>query len=132
MEWIWNYKCTSQILPIVIGKEMTSNSCCLLLNFPFQVRSLTNYTSNNKNFPFLRLTNPSSLRLQPPPISAPQSKTTSAAMEADQSTTANTSTSTSSSGSCPPMNLLFVEMGVGYDQHGYVLRAHLAFSLLLC
>ncbi|XP_050287254.1 uncharacterized protein LOC126726169 [Quercus robur] len=102
---------------------MTSNSCCLLLNFPVQVRSLTNYTSNNKNFPFLRLTNPSSLRLQPPPISAPQSKATSAAMEADQSTTTNTSTSTSSSGSCPPMNLLFVEMGVGYDQHGQDITA---------
>ncbi|KAM4100872.1 hypothetical protein ACB094_05G100500 [Castanea mollissima] len=101
---------------------MTSNSSCLLINFPFQVRSLTNYTSNNKNFPFLRLTNPSSLRLrlQPPPT--PQSIATSAAMEADQSTT-TTSTSTSSSGSCPPMNLLFVEMGVGYDQHGQDITA---------
>ena len=29
------------------------------------------------------------------------------------------------------MNLLYMEMGVGYDQHGYVLHAHLAFSLLL-
>ncbi|XP_075665806.1 uncharacterized protein LOC142635553 [Castanea sativa] len=103
---------------------MTSNSSCLLLNFPFQVRSLTNYTSNNKNIPFLRLTNPSSLRfrLQAPPT--PQSIATSAAMEADQSTTTTTtSTSTSSSGSCPPMNLLFVEMGVGYDQHGQDITA---------
>lgn len=88
----------------------------LVLNFPFcsssEDRSLSNYTF--KNHLRLRLTNPSSLQLQPPRVS-PQAKASSVAMEADKTATA--------SDSSPPIKLLFVEMGVGYDQHGCVLHA---------
>ncbi len=95
-----------------LAKDMSS---CVLLNFPFQLPLLTtnNYTSKNSSFLRLTLTNPSSLQLQPPRISRQLKASTSAAMEAEQSTT-------SSGGSSPPINLLFVEMGVGYDQHGCV------------
>ncbi|KAF5474508.1 hypothetical protein F2P56_006401 [Juglans regia] len=91
---------------------------CLLLNLPFrsytsEIRSLCNNCVSN-NSPLLCLTNPSSLQLQPSRVS-PQTKATSAAMEAQQSTT--------TSGSSPPMKLLFVEMGVGYDQHGQDITA---------
>ncbi|GMY37574.1 hypothetical protein FCV25MIE_32817 [Fagus crenata] len=93
-------------------------SSCVLLNFPFQLPLLTtnNYTSKNSSFLRLTLTNPSSLQLQPPRISRQLKASTSAAMEAEQSTT-------SSGGSSPPINLLFVEMGVGYDQHGQDITA---------
>ena len=89
----------------------------LVPNFPFcsssEVRSLSNYTF--KNHLRLRLTNPSSLQLQPSRVS-PQAKATSAAMEVSEEIA-------TTSDSSPPIKLLFVEMGVGYDQHGCVLRA---------
>ncbi|KAE7995824.1 hypothetical protein FH972_000591 [Carpinus fangiana] len=85
----------------------------LVPNFPFcsssEVRSLSNYTF--KNHPRLRLTNPSSLQLQPSRVS-PQAKATSAAMEVSEEI-ATTS----------DIKLLFVEMGVGYDQHGQDITA---------
>lgn len=90
----------------------------LVLNFPFcsssEARSFSNYTFNYKNHQRLCLTNPSSLQLQPPRVS-PQAKATLAAMEAEKTAT--------TSDSSAPIKLLFVEMGVGYDQHGCVLHA---------
>ncbi|KAB1222036.1 hypothetical protein CJ030_MR2G017946 [Morella rubra] len=94
---------------------MTSYS--FVINFPSssfsKVPSLSDsYTC--KNHPRrLHLTKPSSPQTRPPRVSA-QAKATSAAMEAHQST--NTSSS-------PPIKLLFVEMGVGYDQHGQDITA---------
>lgn len=102
---------------------MTSYS--FVINFPSssfsKVPSLSDsYTC--KNHPRrLHLTKPSSPQTRPPRVSA-QAKATSAAMEAHQST--NTSSS-------PPIKLLFVEMGVGYDQHGFVLHTlSVSFNLL--
>ncbi|XP_062160766.1 uncharacterized protein LOC133867996 [Alnus glutinosa] len=90
----------------------------LVLNFPFcfssEVRSFSNYTFNFKNHQRLCLTNPSSLQLQPPRVS-PQAKDTLAAMEAEKTAT--------TSDSSAPIKLLFVEMGVGYDQHGQDITA---------
>ncbi|KAK4858072.1 hypothetical protein QYF36_010611 [Acer negundo] len=94
-------------------------SSILNINSPLlssnEIRSLTrsNFTSYSlySTNPLVSLTNRSST-VQIPRFCRPVEATTTA-MESEQSV--GTITATSSN---PPMNLLFVEMGVGYDQHG--------------
>ncbi|PQQ03331.1 uncharacterized protein Pyn_29300 [Prunus yedoensis var. nudiflora] len=88
-------------------------TACLFLNLPFSSSSAAFTYHSNKNCPslashlLLTLTpNQSSFRA---PRFSRQIKASSATMEAQQSETGV---------STPPMKLLFVEMGVGYDQHG--------------
>ena len=89
---------------------MTSN--CLFLNIPF-LHSTDQIVGNRlyRN-PVLLFQNRSSFQSRR--ISFPIRAVT--AMESEQSG----GTAYVESGSTQSMNLLFVEMGVGYDQHGYV------------
>ncbi|KAL5841489.1 hypothetical protein ACOSQ3_012092 [Xanthoceras sorbifolium] len=85
---------------------LSSNEIRPLCHPNFKTCSL--YSTN----PLVYYTNNRSSSIQPPRFCRP-AKATTAPMEAEQS-----GTTTTSSSSNPPMNLLFVEMGVGYDQHG--------------
>ncbi|KAJ4703623.1 3R-hydroxymyristoyl-dehydratase-hydroxymyristoyl ACP dehydrase isoform 1 [Melia azedarach] len=90
-----------------------------ILNLPatssteFRTLSHRSLKSNSiySSEPFVSLTNRSSPQLFP--RFCRQIRAAATAMEAEQS--GSTATNSSSN---PPMKLLFVEMGVGYDQHG--------------
>lgn len=111
-------------ISLLWAKKMTA---CLFLNLPLSSSSAAFTYHTNKNYPslashlLLTLTpNQSSLRAS---RFLRQIKASSASMEAQQSETGV---------STPPMKLLFVEMGVGYDQHGSASFAPLTlFSLFL-
>ncbi|GMN43580.1 hypothetical protein TIFTF001_012781 [Ficus carica] len=101
---------------------MTAN---LVLSSPFpssspSIRSYTSSTHwNQRSAPHSLLspiTNPS--HPQPPRFSRRLRASPTSAMEAKHSQTTDISTATA-----PPMKLLFVEMGVGYDQHGQDITA---------
>lgn len=101
---------------------MTAN---LVLSSPFpssspSIRSYTSSTHwNHRSAPHSLLspiTKPSHPR--PPRFSRRVRASPTSAMEAKHSQTTDISTA-----SAPPMKLLFVEMGVGYDQHGQDITA---------
>ncbi|GLT80071.1 hypothetical protein SLA2020_515320 [Shorea laevis] len=93
-------------------------TACLLPNFAVltstQIRSLTPKTYSRR-----ASTSTSLLSIAQSPRFRPPSRA-AAAMEVDQA--ADNST-TGDSASSPAMKLLFVEMGVGYDQHGQDITA---------
>ncbi|KAJ7968689.1 3R-hydroxymyristoyl-dehydratase-hydroxymyristoyl ACP dehydrase isoform 1 [Quillaja saponaria] len=96
----------------------------LVLNLPFLSSTkpwspISDYVPKDSSLPFfypsIYLSNRPIIR--PPRINRPI-KATSAPMEAKQS-----GGYTADTGSTPPIKLLFVEMGVGYDQHGQDITA---------
>ncbi|KAJ9168731.1 hypothetical protein P3X46_020224 [Hevea brasiliensis] len=99
--------------------------CCPILKLPLSSR-FTEYQSeslqvskiypSNSPTPFLSLANKSSLQV---PRFSRLWKNTTRAMEVQQSGTAVFKAGSSNA----PMKLLFVEMGVGYDQHGQDITA---------
>lgn len=102
--------------------EIEMSECCcslLILRIPSSTKHRFLITDCGRNsFPqrsrkSLSFSNRSS-KSQPCGISRPTQATT-APMEAERS-------EASTGSSSPPMKLLFVEMGVGYDQHGCSIR----------
>ncbi|KAJ4846878.1 hypothetical protein Tsubulata_011885 [Turnera subulata] len=82
----------------------------------FRTTNLQNLNSHplNSSKPFLSITNQPSL--QPPRFSRQVKAAKLTAMASNQTGASAATTSTGESNA--PMKLLFVEMGVGYDQHG--------------
>ncbi|KAM5588024.1 hypothetical protein ABKV19_006460 [Rosa sericea] len=88
-------------------------TACLFLNLPLSSSSASFTSQTNKNNPAVSSHSlltliPTQFPLRTPRFSR-QVRAASTAMEPQKSET---------SGSAQPMKLLFVEMGVGYDQHG--------------
>ncbi|XP_061363467.1 uncharacterized protein LOC133307062 [Gastrolobium bilobum] len=100
-----------------------TESCSLLnLQIPSFTKhrySITDFGPNifsRRFFKSISFSHPLS-KFQPCRVSRP-TRATSAPMEVERS-----EGSSANSGSSPPMKLLFVEMGVGYDQHGQNITA---------
>lgn len=104
-----------------IGREMSS-SVCVVSKLPFftSIESLP----TPKTYPSLSSKPPLFSSITHRPRFQRPIRATAASMETDQSV----GTSTTGNSSNPPMKLLFVEMGVGYDQHGFVYLAVLGYS----